>query len=545
MVDISEHVDERFIHAILDDMDVKKPLDWTDGDRIHVNGDLYGVHKRGKNLVKEFKNARRRGNIPPEASIRHDIANREIFINTDKGRILRPLLILYPGKQDASLRLTPDHLERLESNQMTFRDLLNEGIVEWVDADEEEDLFIAPRPYNLPETVPEGADHAGRPLTHENTTWVNLGEPDANDALLEAKVRLPNGEWATTRFTVPLLYTHENSHVEIDPQLILGVCASLIPYPEHNSTPRHRWHGDGEAVPRFAQFELPHATGHALARPPLPTTLHRSDAGDGNDQLRCPAWRTEFRGCDPQPPWLQHAGCGHHEPSFRRSRTWPVELHSNLQRRTEAIPRWPDRGDRGPWSVRTDRGQGARPPEAYAHLEADGLPIPETALEGGNVLVGKTSPPRFLEETGQGSFLQAQERRESSMVVRHREVGWVDNVFVTESLDSGRLVRAMMRSQKIPEVGDKFASRHGQKGVIGRLVDPEDMPFTRDGTVPDLIINPHAIPSRMTVAHVLEMIAGKVGSLEGRRVDGTAFRGEKESSLRGRDGSQRVQPHRT
>ena len=123
-VDISEHVDERFIHAILDDMDVKKPLDWTDGDRILVNGDLYGVHKRGKNLVKEFKNARRRGNIPPEASIRHDIANREIFINTDKGRILRPLLILYPGKQDASLRLTPDHLERLESNQMTFRDLL-------------------------------------------------------------------------------------------------------------------------------------------------------------------------------------------------------------------------------------------------------------------------------------------------------------------------------------------------------------------------------------------------------------------------------------
>ena len=173
-----------------------------------------------------------------------------------------------------------------------------------------------------------------------------------------------------------------------------------------------------------------------------------------------------------------------------------------------------------------------KPIELYEHLEEDGLPIPEEYLDSGEVLVGKTSPPRFLEENAGGAFFAAPERRESSMTVRHGEKGFVDNVYVTESLDSGLMVRLTLRTNRIPELGDKFASRHGQKGVIGRLIEPQDMPFTTSGVVPDLLMNPHAIPSRMTVAHVLEMIGGKVGSMEGRQIDGTAFNGEKEDSLR-------------
>ena len=529
MIDISEQVDEKEIKARLDEMDVFQPEDWTDGDRIHVNGDIYGIHKRGKNLVKQFKNARRRGSIRPEVCIRHDIVNKDIFINTDKGRILRPLLILHDGAP----RLTSDDLKALDSGEMLFRDLLNRGVVEWVDAEEEEDLLVAPRPFILPSTAPDSCKKiAGRPLSYENVEWVNMGEEGVDYAKLKAKVKMPNGTEVEESFKVPLEYDSNNTHVEIDPQLIMGVCASLIPYPEHNSTPRVT---GGTAMVKqslglpSANYRLrPDTRLHVLHYPQR--SIVGTDAMEATKFLQRPGGQNyvvavmSLHGYNMQDAVIMNRASV--ERALARStfiRTYNAERRRYPGGQVEEIE-IPGSG--------LEEVKGLKPVEAYAHLEDDGLPTPEVELESGEVLVGKTSPPRFLEETGAGAFLQAQERRESSMLVRAGEKGWVDNVYVTESLDSGRLCRITLRSHKVPEVGDKFASRHGQKGVIGRLVDPEDLPFTRDGVVPDLIINPHAIPSRMTVAHVLEMIGGKVGSLEGRYINGTAFRGEKEESLR-------------
>ena len=128
--------------------------------------------------------------------------------------------------------------------------------------------------------------------------------------------------------------------------------------------------------------------------------------------------------------------------------------------------------------------------------------------------------------------LAASTRRESSVTVRHGEKGVVDFVLLTENEEGNRLMQVRIRDERIPEIGDKFTSRHGQKGVVGLIVNEADMPFSASGIIPDLIFSPHGIPSRMTISHLIEMVAGKVGALSGRYINGTAFDVEPEEKLR-------------
>jgi len=545
MIDVSEEVAEADVKELLREAGVdSSPAGWAEGSRIHVNGDIFGLHKNPTKLVNQFKRRRRQGRIRSEVSIRHDSENRDVFINTDRGRILRPLLVL----EDGDLKLSRESLENIRSGEWTFNDLVSNGVVEWVDAEEEEDLLVAPRPFDLPMSSPEN----NRPINPANVEWLNLGEEQISHADLRVEVHMPNGESVFEEFSVPLNYYQEDidalrrkqkrknlilvyTHVEIDPQLILGVCASLVPYPEHNSTPRVT---GGTAMVKQS-LGLPSANYRLRPDTRMHVMHYPQQSIVGTRAMKTTNFAQRPGGQNFVVAILSHHGYNMQdavvinraavERSLARSsfiRTYNAEnkrFPGGQEERIE-IP-----------GTGLDEIKGLKSWESYTHLERDGLPTPETFLSsvGGesSVLVGKTSPPRFLEEA-HGHFLQAQERRESAMMVRHGESGWVDNVYVTESLDSTLLCRIVVRSEKIPEIGDKFASRHGQKGIIGRLVDEQDMPFTVDGVIPDLIINPHAIPSRMTVAHVLEMVGGKVGAMEGRHIDGTAFSGEKEDSLR-------------
>jgi DNA-directed RNA polymerase subunit B len=163
-------------------------------------------------------------------------------------------------------------------------------------------------------------------------------------------------------------------------------------------------------------------------------------------------------------------------------------------------------------------------------LEEDGLIATEAQVKGGDILIGKTSPPRFSEEY-RGFEIRGPQLRDSSIAVRPTEQGVVDSVFVTKDIEGSHLVKVKVRSHRVPEIGDKFVSRHGQKGVIGMVIPQEDMPFSAQGTVPDIMINPHAFPSRMTVGQFLESVAGKAAALQGEMVDGTPFINEPLESL--------------
>ncbi len=468
VIDISEGTEEFETRRLLEKSNVVPVKGQAiSGTQVFLNGDLIGVTTNPQDLVNSVRTARRAGKLSDQVNVRYDSYMNEIVINCDDGRLRRPLLVV----DENGLKITDKEIEQLRGGEINWDDLVRNGFVEWIDAEEEEDLYIS---------------------------------IDA-DALNE-----------------------DHTHMEVDPMVILGVCAGLVPYPEHNSSPRITM-GAGMAKQSLglaaSNYRIrPTTREHLLhyAQRPLTQTetmdfVHFNHRPAGQNFV---VGVVSFEGYNMEDALIMNMA------SVQRGlgRSSFIRTYQSEERRYPG-------GQEDHFEIPSPDVIGARIDTAYSNLGEDGLISPELRVEGGDVLIGKTSPPRFLEEPT--DILAPQKRRESSETVRHGETGFVDSVMLTESENGSRMVKVRVRDQRIPELGDKFASRHGQKGIIGRLLKQEDVPFTGDGITPDLIINPHAIPSRMTVAHVLEMLGGKVASMEGRFIDGTAFGGETEADIRG------------
>ena len=516
-VNVSEGYPGERVVRLLKRLGMVELPDGQSNSEIHVNGALVGYFNNPKWLVDDIRRRRRSAELSSQINIHFDEKSGDVVINTDSGRVRRPLMVVYDGV----VKYTPQVREYLQKGEMTLKDLVGQGIIEWLDAEEEEDSFIATFPYELPLLDPKEDSSPRCPSCHQwlyggNTLWVNPGEEDVNVKCLHCG----------NVFAAVKTYGKEHTHMEIDPMLIQGVVVGSIPYPEHDQSPRlvmgaaQSKQSLGFSASNFSlrvdtRFHLLHYPQKPLVATHSSTLVRmtRRPAGFNAVVALMPYHNYNMQDAIVINKASIERGLG--RSAFFRTYTDEEEKHPN---------EWNDKLEIPPAGVR-----GLRDPEVYKHLSPSGLPEPEAFVEGDSVIIGKTSPPRFIEDS---QTIQIQKRRESSTTVRHGEEGFVESVAETVSADGNRLIRVKTREDRIPELGDKFASRHGQKGVVGAIIPQEDMPFTADGVIPDLLVNPHSIPSRMTVGQLLEMIGGKVASIEGRVVDGTAFRGEPEESLR-------------
>ncbi len=434
---------------------------------VFIDYKFVGSVKDPKKFVTDVKNERRAGRLPAEVNIIYDKSLNEIRVEISRGRTVRPLIVVENGKS----RLTEEIFEKCRKNEMKWSDLLQQGIVEYLDAAEEENAFVA------------------------------LDEKDLND---------------------------KHTHLEISPSAILGYVTSLVPYANFGQSSRLNRGSKTQkqglglyATNYLIRMDTDVSILHYPQTPIVKTFMHEISRYNNHPSgQNIVIALMSHDGYNMQDAIVVNKGSI--DRGFARSTYF---------RPYEAEELRYSGGLMDEIGIPEKDVKGYRSERDYRLLEDDGTIYTEAVVKTEDVLIGKTSPPRFLGELEEFS-IAASTRRESSVTVEQGEGGVVDMTTLTENEEGNRLIQVRVRETRVPEVGDKFASRHGQKGVIGMIVPEADMPFTSSGIVPDIIFSPHSIPSRMTISHLIEVLAGKVGALAGRFIDGTTFGAESEYDLR-------------
>lgn len=434
---------------------------------VYFNGKFIGTVENGLEFAEQVRGERRKDIISAELNINYNEKTDNVMMQGDKGRVRRPLIIVKEGKP----MLTDAYIKQIQNGDIKWQDLITQGIIEYIDALEEGNILVA--------------------------------------------------------FTEDAL-TEEHTHLEISPLAIIGTCTSHVPFGNFNQSTRlnagskNQKQAIGFYAANFAvRMDMDVNLLHTPQIPIVKSIMH-----DITNYQEHPSGQNfvvavmSYGGYNMEDASLINKGSI--ERGLARSSYFKPAITEELRYSGGLIDEVcvPDKDVRG-YKSEAD----------YRMLEEDGIIYPEAKVTEGDIIIGKTSPPRFLSSMDEYN-LTSNLKRESSLGCRHGERGTVDFIILSENEEGNKLIQVRLRDQRIPEIGDKFTSRHGQKGVIGMVIPQADMPFTASGITPDLIFSPHGIPSRMTIAHLIELIGGKAGALAGRQIDGTLFQSESEKDIR-------------
>lgn len=450
---------------------------------VFLNGVILGVTREPARFVADLRALRRAGRIGPFVGVYTSDHQRHVNISSDGGRVCRPLIIIERGKP----RIVADDLRAIMDGHKVFDDLVREGKIEFLDVNEEGDAQIA---MNESEIV-------YRRRMHKNGKLM-AAEVDESGAPLP-----PN-----------------STHMEISPFTVLGAVAGLIPYPHHNQSPRNTYQCamGKQAIGAIAYNQLNRIDTllYLMVYPHQPMVKTKTIELIGYDKLPAGQNATvavmSYSGYDIEDALVINKAsldrgfgrCQVMRKAATMIKTYPNATYDRLA---------------DPGTFFKDQA-----------LEIDGIAAVGARIETDQILINKQVPEAPMSNTGQVQPSEIKWRPQP-VSYKYPEHSYVDRVLVTTNEEDHQLFKLLIRQTRRPELGDKFSSRHGQKGVCGVIVQQSDMPFNDRGINPDIIMNPHGFPSRMTVGKMIELLAGKAGVIKGELQYGTVFGGSKVADM--------------
>jgi len=470
--------------------------------KVFVNGNWIGVVETPLEVVSNLKWHRRNGILPVFTSISFDYQKKEITIYTDAGRLNRP--IYYVDKKGSKITSKghvsydrPEVKKELKEGKLTWEQLVS-GIQKKSDSSFS---FKNNRIYEIGELYSSD----GKDSLQENAAVIEYIDTAEEESALIAN-------------TVEQLETNPYyTHVEIDPSLLLGVMGNQIIYPENNPVTRDAF-SCGQSKQAVSVYHSNYQVrmdkmGVILNYGQIPLVKSRYLEYINKEQqpygVNAIVAIMSYTGYNVEDAILINEGAVQ-RGIFRTTYFSTYEAREESAKVSGLV-------NSKFANIEKNNVVGIRPGYDYSVLDDYGMIQEETMVNDKMVLIGKIT--QNLEATSEGSSPWI----DASVTPKKGQLGFVDKSFVTQGEEGFNIAKVRIREERVPAIGDKMASRAGQKGTIGLIIPESDMPFTADGIRPDLIINPHAIPSRMTIGQLVESFFGKACAMYGTFGDCTAF----------------------